>query len=61
MQQIVQITIEAGVPTIHVQGVKGKSCKDITKALEKALGETKDSKSTGEFYEQAKQTTQAGR
>jgi hypothetical protein len=61
MQQIVKITIEAGTPTIHVQGVKGRSCKDITKALEAALGETSESKSTNEFYEQANQAVKAGR
>jgi len=58
MQQVT-ITIEAGTPTVSVKGVKGKSCKDITKALEAALGETKESKPTGEFYEQAKQTAKA--
>ena len=61
MQQIIKITIEGGIPTIHVQGIKGRSCKDVTKALEAALGETTKSKPTGEMYEQAKQATKAGR
>ncbi len=59
MQQIIKITIEAGTPTIHVQGVKGQSCKDITKALEKALGETTTSTPTKEMYEKASQTVKA--
>lgn len=60
MQQIVKITIEGGTPTIHVQGVKGRSCKDITKKLEAALGSATKSKPTGEMYEQAKQANKAG-
>ena len=53
------ITIEGGSPKISVLGVKGKSCKDLTRELEAALGETTESKPTNEFYEQAKQTTKA--
>ena len=37
MQQV-EIIIEGGTPTVKVKCVKGKSCKDITKALEAALG-----------------------
>jgi DUF2997 family protein len=59
MQQVVKVTIENGVPTIHVQGVKGKSCKDITKALEAALGETSKFCPLPEMYEQVKKTTKA--
>jgi len=59
MQQV-EITIEGGVPTIKVKCVKGKACKDITRALEKALGETKSSTPTQEMYEQARQTAKAG-
>jgi hypothetical protein len=58
MQQV-EITIEGGVPTIKVKCVKGQACKDITRALEAALGEAKDSKPTKEMYEQAKQTVKA--
>ena len=60
MQQIIRVVIEDGTPTIHVQGVKGKSCKDITKALEQALGDVAESTPTAEMYEKAKQTTKAG-
>lgn len=51
MQQV-KIIIENGVPTVSVNCVKGKSCKDITRALEAALGEVSESKPTGEMYEQ---------
>ncbi len=60
MQQV-RITIEKGVPTIMVTGAKGKNCKDLTRALEAALGDTAKSTPTREMYEQAKQTTQTGR
>ena len=60
MQQV-EITIVDGTPTIKVRGCKGKSCKDLTRDLEKALGETDTSTPTAEFYEQARQTTKAGR
>ena len=58
MQQV-EIIIQGGVPTVKVNCVKGRSCKDITRALEKALGETKTSKPTAEMYEQTQQTTKA--
>lgn len=58
MQQI-EITIEGGVPTIKVKCVKGQACKDITRALEAALGETKESTPTKEMYEKATQTAKA--
>lgn len=60
MQQV-EIIIEGGSPTIRVRGCKGKSCKDLTRALEAALGETEGSTPTAEFYEQASQTTKASR
>jgi hypothetical protein len=47
------ITIDQdGNIQIAVKGVKGKSCKDATRAIEKALGETTNDKLTGEYYEQ---------
>jgi len=47
---IVEHTIDDKV-TISVEGVKGKSCKDLTADLEKALGTVKNSTPTKEFYE----------
>ena len=40
-----------GEAVITVNGVKGKSCKDVTKFLEKELGEVTSDKKTKEFYE----------
>lgn len=60
MQQV-EITIENGTPTIKVKCVKGQTCKDITKALEAALGDVRDSTPTAEMYEQAKQEFKIGR
>ncbi len=59
MQQV-EIIIEAGVPMIFVKGVKGKRCKDVTRALESALGETSGSIPTPELFQNEKQTTQTG-
>lgn len=42
---------QTGEPTIEVSGVKGKTCKDLTKDLEKALGKTVSETKTREFYE----------
>lgn len=41
-----------GKVNLSVSGVKGGSCKDLTKALEKALGVSTETKQTTEFYEQ---------
>lgn len=59
MQQV-EITIEAGTPTVKVKCVKGRACKDITRALEAALGEAQTSVATSEMYEQIKQENKAG-
>lgn len=38
--------------TIEVNGVKGASCKDLTKGLEEALGAVQSEEKTGEFYDE---------
>jgi hypothetical protein len=60
MQQV-EIIIEGGTPTVKVKCVKGRKCKDLTAALEAALGDAAESKPTTEMYEQEKQTVKAGR
>lgn len=41
-----------GKVNLSVAGVKGGACKDLTKALEKALGLVESTKATSEMYEQ---------
>lgn len=44
------ITIDAdGNTKIEVRGIKGKSCKDVTKAIEAALGKVTSDKPTQEM------------
>jgi hypothetical protein len=40
-----------GQAEVAVKGVKGASCKDVTAAIEKALGQTTSDKLTSEYYE----------
>ena len=40
---------ENGSPTISVEGVKGKACKDFTAQLEKALGSVTSDAHTAEY------------
>ena len=58
MQEVI-IDIEGGSPTVTVKGVKGPACKNLTKAVVAALGETHSEVPTPEFYEQVKQTAKA--
>jgi len=47
------ITIDTdGTPTIAVEGVKGRSCKQATDAIARALGVAVSDTETPEFYEQ---------
>jgi len=41
-----------GTVTFAVKGVKGKKCKEITKAIEEALGEVREVVKTSEYYEE---------
>ncbi len=55
MQEI-KFTIAAdGSVKTEVKGVKGGSCKDLTKQIEKALGAVTGSKNTPEHYEKDNQ------
>ena len=38
-----------GNPTIKVEGMPGPGCKDLTKAVEKALGTVTSDKTTNEY------------
>ena len=45
-----------GSVTIEVNGIKGKSCQDATRELEKRLGVVTDDQMTGEFFEESNET-----
>jgi len=50
-----EITIRIGKDgkvNLNVEGIKGTGCKDLTKAMEKALGTVEQTKATSEMYEQ---------
>lgn len=49
---IMKIPADGGSPVISVKGVKGTGCKDLTKSLEKALGETISDTPTREMREE---------
>lgn len=52
MSATIRVTIDKeGNPTVSVNGVAGASCQQLTKDLEKALGNATDVKKTGDFYE----------
>ncbi len=40
---------EDGAVQVSVKGVAGKSCKDVTKAIEAALGKATETKTTREY------------
>lgn len=57
MEEIVVTIAPDGTPKISVTGVAGKSCKDLTAALEKQLGTVTEDKNTPEYYERESHAT----
>lgn len=53
MQEIKIVVGKNGKVNLGVDGVKGESCKEITRKIEEALGKTVESSNTEEFYEQS--------
>lgn len=51
MAEIMVVINQEGEPSIEVRGVKGKSCYDLTKDLERSLGATDKDTKTREYYE----------
>jgi hypothetical protein len=51
MQEIKVIIAKDGAVKIDVECMKGASCKEITKSLEKALGATVSDELKSEYYE----------
>lgn len=55
MEEVIVEIDENAAVTVSVRGVKGKRCKEVTAALEKALGDVTGGKPTSEMSE--KETT----
>jgi acylphosphatase len=54
-KQEMEITIgKDGEVQIHVQGVDGKSCMELTKDLEEALGVVTTREKTGDYFKKEK-------
>ncbi len=54
MSGTIEVVIDAqGNPTVSVKGVAGKSCKDLTKGIEAALGTVTGTANTREFEQRA--------
>jgi hypothetical protein len=51
MQEIKFVIAPDGSVRTEVKGVKGASCKDLTRQIEQALGSVKSSKPTAENFE----------
>jgi hypothetical protein len=57
----VDVTIdEDGNASVEAKGVKGSSCVDLTKALEKALGKTTSRRQKGEYHQKPRQHLKHG-
>lgn len=51
----VKITIKDGRAVVEVDGCQDASCKDITEAIEKALGSTSSTDYKPEFFQERSQ------
>lgn len=60
MEEIIIDVAPGGSVTISTKGFKGKSCKEATKNLEKALGTVSSDTPTREMYETEPATLKAG-
>lgn len=54
-QIIIDIDTEANV-TVAVEGVAGVGCKQLSEAIERAIGSTTDDKLTDDFHRHEEQT-----
>jgi hypothetical protein len=51
MQGIIEIIVSpTGETTVQTKGVKGRSCKDFSKAIEEALGARTSESLTSDYY-----------
>ncbi len=53
MPQIVVNVSKEGKTTVTVQGVTGSGCRELTKALESALGKSTNTELTSAYYEES--------
>ena len=51
MERIRVVIPKSGDVSIEVDGVKGQSCKDLTRQLEEALGSKTSDQETSEYFE----------
>lgn len=59
MSKVIEVTVSPqGEPRIETKGFSGQSCRDATKALEKALGLTQSEQLTAQFHVAAPQSQQ---
>ena len=62
MTETIKVTISPeGDTTIAVEGVVGRSCTDLTKDLEKALGSPLSSRKTADYHKLPQQKVKHGR
>ena len=52
MAEIIVTVKPDGSTVIEVKGVKGQSCKDLTKFLESSLGVVAETSPTAEYFEE---------
>ncbi|MBN1772531.1 MAG: DUF2997 domain-containing protein [Deltaproteobacteria bacterium] len=60
-EEIEVVVDEEGHASVHVKGVKGKTCNDLTADLEKALGKVTKRMTTREAYEVPLETRRCAR
>lgn len=53
MEEIIIMIGQDGSAEVKAQCIKGKACKDVTKAIEKAIGQTTKDVETSEMREVA--------
>lgn len=58
MQRQILVTISPdGAVEVKVQGHSGPGCRDLTRQLEEALGQTKADRMTAEYHQPERQTS----
>lgn len=61
MQTVTIEVDEEGAVKVSVEGVAGRGCVDLTRAVERALGQTTKRAETAAYYQQeARQSVRAG-